>query len=60
MCDAPRIALSVAELQHSIGVGRRKAYEIAREIGVYADGRLIVPVASIEKWLEKLASEEAP
>lgn len=40
------------ELQTSIGVGRRKAYEIARQIGVHVDGRLIVPVAAIEKWLE--------
>lgn len=59
MCDAPKIALSVAEFQVSIGVGRRKAYELAREIGVHVDGRLIVPVASIERWLAAQGSMKA-
>jgi hypothetical protein len=59
MCEAPRIAISVADFGQSIGVGRRKAYEIAREIGVHIDGRLIVPVTSIEKWLDAIRERES-
>ncbi len=59
MCDesVPRLALSVPEFQRSIGVGRRKAYEIAGLIGVRVDGRVIVPVAAIEQWLEGLSAD---
>lgn len=58
MCDrAPKLAFSVPEFQASIGVGRRKAYEIARAIGVRVDGRLIVPVAAAEAWLERLRGD---
>lgn len=56
MCDGvPKLALSVPEFGTSVGLGRRKAYEIARQIGVHVDGRLIVPVAAIEAWLAELA-----
>lgn len=59
MCDGPKIALKVwPEFGTSIGVGRRKAYEIAREIGVRVDGRLIVPVTSIEAWLDRLNNQD--
>jgi hypothetical protein len=59
MCDesVPRLALSVPDFGASIGVGRRKAYELAGQIGVRVDGRLIVPVTAIERWLEGLHEE---
>jgi hypothetical protein len=59
VCDTPRLALSVAEFGRSIGVGRRKAYQLAREIGIYADGRLLVPVTAIEAWMSARSDERA-
>jgi hypothetical protein len=59
MCDTPvpKLALSVGEFAASIGVGRRKGYEIAGKIGVRVDGRLLVPVDAAKAWLETLRTE---
>lgn len=58
MCDeppVPRLALRVwPDFGQAMGFGRRKSYEVAREIGVRVDGRLIVPVKTAEAWLEGL------
>jgi hypothetical protein len=57
VCESPKLAMNVPEFGRSIGVGRRKAYEIARRIGIRVDGRLIVPVKSVEQWMETARTE---
>lgn len=47
-----RLALSVAEVQAALGIGRRQAYALARRIGVrISERRLVVPVARLEDFL---------
>lgn len=55
-----RLAYSVAEVQAALGIGRRAAYRLAREIGVYVSPRrLIVPVSRLEEFLARESEETA-
>jgi hypothetical protein len=49
---AESLVYSAADLQIVLGVGRRRAYEIAREIGVrVSPRRLVIPKAAVEELL---------
>jgi len=57
-----RLAISVTELAHTLGVGESKAREIVRrpDFPAIRDGRrILIPVSALEKWLEAQAEKGA-
>ena len=54
MSDAPKLALSVRELQEALGIGRATARRLAEELGIrVSPRRILVPAVRLERWLER-------
>lgn len=54
-----RMTLTVEEMAESLGISRSVAYQLVREkdfpVIRVSERRLIIPIKSLEKWLEERA-----
>jgi excisionase family DNA binding protein len=60
MAPVPRLLLSVEEAAAACGIGRTRMYELLRAdriIGIRIGRRTLVPVTSIEWFVEQLKKE---
>lgn len=59
MTKENKITLSVEEMAEMLGISRSVAYQLVREDGFpvirVSERRLIIPIKSLEKWLEERA-----
>lgn len=54
--NSERLALSVPEMAKALGISRVKAYQLANRANfpaVRLDGRIIIPVEQLRKWLDR-------
>jgi excisionase family DNA binding protein len=55
-----RMTLTVEEMAESLGISRSVAYQLVREkdfpVIRVSERRLIIPIKSLEKWLEERAT----
>ena len=55
-----KMTVSVEEMAVMLGISRSVAYQLTREQGIpairVAERRLIIPIKSLERWLEERAA----
>ena len=52
-----RLAFTVRELREILPIGGNASYRLARQIGRRHGGKLLVPRAALERWLEEREGE---
>lgn len=59
MAKEEKMTLTVEEMAEMLGISRSVAYQLVREKGFpvirVSERRLIIPIKSLEKWLEERA-----
>lgn len=55
-----KLCVSVPEMAKMLGIGKNKAYELAGQDGfpaVRLDGRIIIPLDGLNRWLNEQAAQ---
>ena len=56
-----KLCVSVPEMAKMLGIGKNKAYELAGQDGfpaVRLDGRIIIPLDGLNRWLNEQAAQQ--
>ncbi|RKJ73687.1 DNA-binding protein [Butyricicoccus sp. 1XD8-22] len=60
MVNNKKLCVSVPEMGEMLGIGRNKAYELAKQYGfpsIRVDNRIIIPVQALQNWLSEQAEQ---